>query len=259
VIFTGLFALRRQPLLVLLISAVLFVAACSNNGRDTPLIFAAASLAEVLTETAELYEEQTGSSVEFSFGGSTALANQVARLNAPADGVVLAGQQPVELLIESGLVEASAVTNVAANSLVVATAGSDSLENLSGLLANESRIAIADPNLAPAGQYAKEALQSVAVWESLQSRLVPLLDVRSALAALKTGSVNFAIVYATDAQTEPDLNIALAVDPTLHLPVIYPAAPVTAASEAESAARFFEFLQTPVAQQVFLRHGFSQP
>lgn len=251
-------SLRWRPLSLLFSALTLLsvASACASSDGDKPLIFAAASLADVLAETADLYELQTGSSVEFSFGGSNTLVNQIVKSGAPADGVVLAGRQPMDLLIEAGRVEASGVVTVAVNSLVVAAAVSGQLEGLEALAGGEFRVAIADPDLAPAGQYAKEALQAANAWDGLQGRLIPTLDVRPALAALSTGSVDYAIVYATDALAEPGVTVALAIDPALHGPVTYPAAAITGSPGAETAARFFDFLRTDVAQQIFARHGF---
>ena len=217
---------------------------------------AAASLADALGEAAEVHKQQTGLSVSFSFGGSTALANQIVRLGAPADGVVLAGRQPVDLLISAERTDASSVKIVAANSLVVVATQAVELRGLAALADGDSRVAIADPDLAPAGQYAREALQSANSWDALQGHLIPTLDVRSALAALSTGSVDFAIVYATDALTEPGLSVVLAIDAALHQPVVYPATSISGSPGEEAADRFFEFLQTPDAQQIFARLGF---
>ena len=79
--------IRRAVQIVLTVLSVMFIASCGgNSGDDVPLIFAAASLSNVLTESAEVYERDTGRQVEFSFGGSLTLANQIAKLDAPADG-----------------------------------------------------------------------------------------------------------------------------------------------------------------------------
>jgi molybdate transport system substrate-binding protein len=233
------------------------VSACGIRSEDKPLIFAAASLSDVLTEASELYEQQTGSSVMFSFGGSTALANQIVKPRAPADGVVFAGRQPMDLLVDAERADGSTVKIVAMNSLVVTATKPVQLAGLVALADGESRVAIADPSLAPAGQYAREALQSANAWDGVQGRLVPTLNVRSALAALSTGSVDFAIVYATDALTEPGLSVVLTIDPALHKPVVYPAAAIPGSKNAAAAERFFKFLQTPAVQQIFVRLGFS--
>ena len=85
--------IRRAVQCVLMLACVTVFASCGGNSSDdgVPLIFAAASLSDVLTESAEVYERETGKRVEFSFGGSITLANQIVKLGAPADGVLFAG------------------------------------------------------------------------------------------------------------------------------------------------------------------------
>lgn len=243
---------------LLLLITLAAAAACDTRNEDTPLIFAAASLSDVLIDVQKLYEQESGSSVAFNFGGSIAMANQIARLNSPADGVIMAGQAPMDILIEAGMVNAANVTPLASNFLVVMAEGDAQLASLADIADDESIIAIADPDLAPAGQYAREALQTAGIWEEIQDKVVPTLDVRAALAALGNGSVDFAIVYATDALTEPELNVVLSIDSALHQPVSYPAAPVTDAPGADAAGLFFEFLEWPDAKQVFDQYGFTK-
>lgn len=231
-------------------------AACGSQKNDVPLIFAAASLADVLTEAADAFENETGNRVEFNFGGSTALANQIARLDAPADGVILAGQGPIDLLVGREVLEGSNVVVVARNSLVVVSADDQVLNSLTELATSGGRVAIADPELAPAGQYAKEALISANIWDMLEEQIIPTLDVRAAVAAVSSRSVDFAIVYATDALSENDLSVVLEIDEALHSPVIYPAAPLPGDAASPTSA-FLQFLLTPVGQEIFRNHGFS--
>ncbi len=229
--------------------------ACGSDD-DPPLIFAAASLADALNEAAEAYETETGLSVEFNFGGSTALATQIARLDAPADGVILAGNRPVQLLVDEGLVVDGNVSVVARNSLVVVSSDASVLDALGELATDGATVAIADPALAPAGQYAREALESVNAWDVLEGQIIPTLDVRAALAAAMSGSSDYAIVYATDALTEPGLSVALEVDTALHRPVVYPAAALSGSSRSGAVEQFLEFLAGSEGQRIMQSHGF---
>lgn len=248
----------RTVLLMIAVSVALAISlACGNQKDDAPLIFAAASLADVLTEAAEAYKDETGSVVEFNFGGSTALANQVARLNAPADGVILAGESPIDLLIERGVIEGADAVVIARNSLVVVSADERVLISLNELALSDFRVAIADPELAPAGQYAREALISAAVWDEISSQVIPTLDVRAALAAASSRSVDFAIVYATDALTETNLDVVLDVDSNLHQPVSYPAAAISDSSQFEATNDFLNFLVGSTGVKVLQGHGFT--
>jgi molybdate transport system substrate-binding protein len=66
-------------------------------------------------------------------------------------------------------------------------------------LLSTARVAVADPSHVPAGRYSKAALECLGLWDKLSSRIIPTSDVRAALAAATTGSVDASIVYATDA------------------------------------------------------------
>ncbi len=242
--------------LVATLTSVLSIIGCARSDDQTPLIFAAASLADVLTEASEEYERQTGEEVDFNFGGSTSLANQIARLEAPADAVIMAGQGPISRLTDTEAVATSDVAIIARNSLVVVSQGNAPLDSLSELATTGSRIAIADPSFAPAGQYAREALISANAWVQVESEVVPTLDVRAALAAVSSGSVEFAIVYSTDALTETSLDVVLEIDRALHQSVIYPAAVVSSSNKTSSAQSFIDFLLSAEGQRIFASHGF---
>ena len=86
-----------------------------------------------------------------------------------------------------------------------------------------TRVAIADPKLAPAGEYSKIALQNNSVWEFLEPKLVLAADVRAALTYISSGNVEIGMVYATDAISKPDLRIMqIPIDsyPKIEYPII---------------------------------------
>lgn len=241
------------------IAAIPLAIALSCGGDASPLVFAAASLSDALTEIADSYREETGREVRFSFGGSKALAVQIADLGAPADAVIFAGESPIEVLERAGVVGPDARTNILANSLVVASRG----EKVSGIadLAAPSAglVAMADPALAPAGEYAVAALDRAGVLEELDGRTVRTLDVRAALAAVSSGNAQFAIAYRTDVLAVDGVEIAFEVPPSFHPPIVYPAAVIAGSAAGSEAGRFIEYLQTEQAWEVFERHGFRRP
>ena len=234
-----------------------FAIFCGNDA--SPLVFAAASMSDALTEVAESYRKETGREVRFSFGGSRALAVQIADLGAPADAVVFAGESPIEVLERAGVIEPGARTDILANSLVVASRG----ERLSGFadLAAPSAglVAIADPALAPAGEYAVAALERAGVLEDLEGRTVRTIDVRAALAAVSSGNAQFAIAYRTDVQAVEGVDIAFEIPASYHPPIGYPAAVIADSDAGSEAGRFIEYLRTEQAGAIFQRHGFRRP
>ncbi|MCH8816553.1 MAG: molybdate ABC transporter substrate-binding protein [Chloroflexi bacterium] len=234
------------------------VVGCGGGGEnDSILVAAAASLTDALVEAGEAFESRTGIEVAFSFGGSNALARQV-ELGAPADAVIFAGAAPMDRLEASGHIDAGTRSNLLRNRLVlIGDKGAAPLAALRDLASTRGRIALADPALAPAGLYAKQALETSGLWDGLQSRVIPTLDVRAAVGAVDTGSVAFGLVYATDAANASGVVVVFEVPETLHDPIVYPAAVVNEADGAVAAQMFLEFLLSDDGRAVLERHGFA--
>ena len=242
-----------------ILAILLASAACARDDSEPVLVFAAASVEEPLTELAKLYEEKTGVAIDLSFGGSNALARQIAA-GAPADVLFSAGVAPVSLLAAQNLARPDE-NALLGNELVVATRpDSGPMNGLDALLNDDvTRVAIVDPELGPAGRYAREALESAGLWDALQPKLVFAQDVRAALAYVESGSADAGIVYRTDAETASDLTIAYAVPSDTHSPISYLGVAIRDAANSEAAADFLRFLESEEATEAFRDAGFSSP
>jgi molybdate transport system substrate-binding protein len=115
-------------------------------------------------------------------------------------------------------------------------------------LLQAARIAIANPEAVPAGVYAKQWLQQRGLWKTLESKIIPTENVRGALAAVRAGNADSAIVYATDARA----GWVITDSP----PIVYPAAVLRGAENVAGARRFLQFLQSRDAGAIFRRYGF---
>ncbi len=233
------------------------MAGCSSRADDSEiLVFAAASLVDALKEIEREFEAQSDTSVAFSYGGSQTLAQQIAG-GAPADLFIAAGEFPIEFLDEKELLDQDAV-NLLSNKLVVVTRAEnvliDSMEQLTEDMVE--RVAIADPNLAPAGRYARESLTRLGLWDEIQKKLVTGVNVRATLAYVESGNVDVALVYQTDAAVAGDLQVLDIMPPESHSPIVYPAAVVQRSEYKANAREFLEFLRSQTAKLVFLKHGF---
>jgi molybdate transport system substrate-binding protein len=251
--------------IALLMAIAMLAVSCGGDGdnlgktdRGVPLIFAAASLADVLGEAASLYEAETGKRVDFSFGGSIALANQIALFGAPADGVFFVGEVPAEVIADAGLVPASGYPNIFSNSLVViGPSDAARLGSLGDIASKEVRFAIADPLLAPAGVYARQALETIGIWDEISGRAILMLDVRAAMAAVESGNVRFGIVYKTDAVTSDDISVVYEIEDG-HSPISYMAIPLEGASNKDGAAEFLQYIVfEQEARNLFELAGFT--
>ena len=128
----------------------------------------------------------------------------------------------------------------------------DDLKNVNGT------IAIGDPESVPAGQYAKEALVNLGLWNDTESKMSLGTDVTAVLNQVAQGSADCGIVYSTDAKSNDDVKVVCeAPDNALKTPVIYPVAITKDPDHPEAAKAFLDFLQTKEAKDVFVDYGFT--
>ena len=132
---------------------------CAKPESQRIMIFSAASLVDVLQETAPIFESQTGTKIIFNFAGSQTLAGEISN-GAPADIFISAGQGPAGFLVDRGHINEKNIVELVENVLVVATSDRGQYANFNDInqLLDMRRIAIADPDLAPAGEYARDEM-----------------------------------------------------------------------------------------------------
>ncbi len=229
--------------------AWLLLAACS--GEQPMTVAAASSLREVLPELVTLHSERTGEPVRVTYGGSGALAAQV-RAGAPVGVVVFAGQAPLDGLVGDGLIQGTPEV-VATNTLVLVGADNAIRVGFSDLH-QLSHIAIADPDVAPVGAYARQVLQHYGHWDEIAAKAVAVPDVAASLALVRRGEVQAAVVYGTDARLAPELFV-WEEDPLVdeQVPV------VVAAGVPAGPSTFVQTLTSEAGRSVWTSHGFAVP
>lgn len=241
----------------LFIAALAFLtASCSPEQDRGPVVLAAASLQEALTAAAAQWEAEGNFSPTISFAGSATVARQLAE-GAPADIVITADRRWIDWLDERGALRGDVVA-LAGNSLVViAPIDGGGPATLQALAANPAagRLAIGEPDAVPAGQFAREALAAMGLWDDLSDRLVPGDSVRASLALVERGEVPLGIVYASDARASDAVRIVQEITPSVHAPIIYYGS-MAATSDNTQAGGFLAFLQSPAGSAAFQANGF---
>ncbi|MEM9534637.1 MAG: molybdate ABC transporter substrate-binding protein [Cyanobacteria bacterium P01_E01_bin.45] len=266
VTFNSLFTTRRW---LLIAAASTVLAACgSTSPSATLLVSVAASLQDVMQElepNAREYLQQLGYgpvSLTFNFGGSGTLQRQIVQ-GAPTDVFVSAAERQMDALQAANLVLETSRRTVARNrlALVIPTAATDvELGTFQDLITDRVRtVAIAQPDIVPAGQYARETLEHLGLWEPLTDKLVFGRDVRQVLSYVDTGNVDAGVVFITDATLSDRARVVEIANPSWHAPIRYPAAAIAASQHSELAQAFVEFLTTQTALAVFKSYGFRAP
>lgn len=229
--------------------------------REPLIIFAAASLTDVLQQAGPLYTKQSKVPVKFSFAASSALARQI-ESGARADAFLSADQEWMDYLQERKLIKVDTRNDLLGNRLAL-IAPKDSNVTLSltrgapllKALGANGRLSTGDPDSVPVGKYAKTALDNLNLWSAIAPRLVRADNVRVALMYVARGEAPLGIVYATDAAVEPQVRIVALFPEPSHAPITYPIAATTSASPATDS--FLEFLRGDAARAIFTKAGFS--
>jgi molybdate transport system substrate-binding protein len=236
--------------------AVMLALAIPTPARaDEILVYAAASLTDVLEEIGQAWQAATGHKVLLNLGASSDLGRQL-RAGAPADVFFSADREQMDLVERAGLVRAAERVELLSNTLVVVVPASSARPpRAAGDLLALERLALADPEAVPAGVYARRWLQSLGLWEKLRDRVVPTLNVRAALAAVAAENAGAAIVYRTDSGMSRGVRVAFEVPAEQGPPIVYVVSPLAGATKP-AAREFVLHLQSSSARAAFEKFGF---
>jgi molybdate transport system substrate-binding protein len=229
--------------------------------RKGPVIFAAASMKSALDAIALAWTVKTGRPPAISYASSGILAKQIEQ-GAPADVFVSADTQWVDYLDKAKLLKPGTRRDLLSNQLVL-IAPADATETLKIKMhfdlagaTGDGKIAVCTIDSCPGGIYAKQALQTLGVWEAVEPKLAQADNIRSALALVARGEAKFGIVYATDAKAEPLVKVIDVFPSQTHPPIIYPVA-VIADSKNPDAEAFLAFMTSQAAAKILVDQGFT--
>jgi len=225
------------------------------------IVSAAASLTNAFQTVKPAFEAaHPGTRVALNFAASGALLQQINQ-GAPVDVFAAADQETMDRAEQKGLLQEGTRVDFARNVLVlVVPKGSESAISTASDLGRVAvdRVAVGDPGYVPAGRYAKQALESLQLWEVLQPKLILANSVRQVLDYVGRGEVTAGFVYGTDAKLRGD-KVRAVQTMTGHAPIRYPVAAVRASAHPDLAGQFVAFLQTAESQSILARFGFQTP
>jgi molybdate transport system substrate-binding protein len=243
---------------VLLVGAL--IAACQDREPVTPVrVAAAADLAKAFTELARDFQRETGLRVALTFGSSGLLAKQL-REGAPFDMYAAASSEFVDAVVRAGVCDGATRSRYGLGRLVLWTdAPSDSVAAPASLSSLASprfrRIAIAQPEHAPYGRAAREALMRAGVWETVEPRIVYTENVLQAFQLAQTHNVEAALVafsVVADAPAEHARMIA----GTMHAPIEQELVACSRGRQPEGGRNFAAYVHAAHGRSVMSRFGF---
>lgn len=231
----------------------------STAATATITVAAAADLRLAFEELGKAFEARSDTKVTFSFGSSGQLAQQI-RNGAPFDLFASANVELVDDVIAAGKADRSTKSTYAFGRIVVYTPEPNGPTTLDALATPDvERVAIPNPEHAPYGVAAEEALRTAGVYERVAPKLVLGENVSDTLRLATSGNADAAIVALSLVITSPDGGWSL-VDPALHRP-LEQALVVTATdpARADLARQFAAFVGSPAGREVMNRYGFVLP
>lgn len=237
----------------------------ASAAAQAPAIAAAANIKHALTEIAEAFHRDTGHSLRIAYGSSGTLAQQIEN-GAPFQLFLSADELGVDRLASSALTRDRGALYAIGRLVLFVPRGSPlkpdaSLADLGAALSDGrlKRFAIANPDHAPYGRAARQALERSRVWDAIRPRLVLGENVSQAMQFAAAGDTQGGIVPLALAK-EPvieRLGTAALLPEAMHDPLrqrmvlLKPAGPV--------AVQFYAYVQGPAARDILLRHGYALP
>jgi molybdate transport system substrate-binding protein len=244
----------------LLVLALVAAGACSKPAHKVR-VAAAADLAKAFTELAAEFQTRTGIALELEFGSSGLLAKQIEQ-GAPVSLFAAANREYVDQAVKSGHCDGATAHPYARGRLVVWTpAGVAKPEKLSDLAdARFHKIAIANPEHAPYGRAAKQALEKAGVWAQVQDRIVLGENIQATMLYARDHNADAAIV-ALSLAVVTDGGASLPIDPTMHAPLDQAMVVCSGGGgdDARAAQRFAAFISSREGREVMTRYGFLLP
>lgn len=257
--------LRRREMVGALVAAGLVPGPARAQRERPPPIAAAADLQAAMPEIVSAFRRQTGRDVRVTYGSSGNFAQQILR-GAPFQMFLSADESFVERVAAAGrTLDGGRLYAIGRIGLFQPrgspVAADAELRDLSAAVRDGRvrRFAIANPDHAPYGRAAREALLKAGIWEAIQPRLVFGENAAQATQFAMSGSTQGGIIplaLALTPQVRAAGSFAL-LDESWHLPLRQRM--VLLAGAGPTARAFFAHMESPAARAVLRRYGFLLP
>ena len=256
----------RLAFLAAFLLTLVFATACkdrsstsSTTSSDEITVAAASDLTLAFEEVGRAFESTSKTKVVFVFGSTGMLTRQIEN-GAPIDLFAAANVSYIKELDQKGLILPGS-SEIYARGRITLWMPADTnlrLESIKDLARPEvTRIAIANPDHAPYGLAARQALESAGIWEAVKPKLVFGDNIRQTLQYAETGNVEVAIV-ALSLSVQSRGRWAL-IPEELHQPIDQGLGIIKTTKKEQAAGAFAGFLTGPEGRAILKKYGFTFP
>lgn len=251
----------RYWLTAVLISAAI-ASACSSKSPvfdQSIRVAAAADLSHAFTELAKEFRTKTDITVDIEYEASGTLAHMIER-GAPFALFAAADRGFIDQVVKAGKCDGASVRTYARGRLVVWTpSGVPPPTSLADLTHERfKQIAIANPDRAPYGRAAKQALETAGIWRQVEDRIRLGENVSTTMTLARQGEAQVALV-ALSLAAVTDGGASLPIDPSMHAPLDQAMVVCGQGADADAAKQFAEFVGSQDGSEVMTRYGFMLP
>lgn len=248
----------RFVLCAMLTLASLLTAARAR--AETARIAVASNFGDVARLLAQRYGQQSGHRIQVSTASTGKLYAQISH-GAPFDVLLSADTATPRRLAGEGLAIDASSYDYARGRLVLWSREPGRVRDGEALLRAGSfnKLAIANPELAPYGAAAREALQHLGRWEALQPKLVLGENVGQAMQFVFTGNAEVGLLprsLVLEARKKTR-GASWLVPQAWHQPIVQRAVQLSRARDNAAASGFLRYLRTDAARALIRAHGYD--
>ncbi|WP_267383269.1 molybdate ABC transporter substrate-binding protein [Cyanobacterium sp. uoEpiScrs1] len=239
--------------------------ACTNfnlykkQKKITLTVSAASSLQDAMKDILVLYQQENPNvNINYNFGSSGSLQQQIEQ-GAPTDIFISAAPKQMNNLQKKELLLIETRQNLLKNRvvLIVPKRVGDGMTFNNLNKADLRKISLGDPASVPAGQYGKEVLISIGLYEKVDHKLIFAKNTRQIVLYVETGNVDAGLVYKTDVIVSEKVRIVDMAPENYHSPIIYPISVIKRSKHPKEAKEFTAFLFSRKAKDIFKDCGFG--
>ena len=255
---------KRKHLRIFVAALAPFFAAGASAQQSVVRVAAAADLKFAMAELAKKFRQDTGTTVDVTYGSSGNFFSQIQN-GAPFDLFFSADVDYPRKLAAAGAAEQATLHEYAIGRIVIwvpPDAKPDVARDTWKVLLDSAvqKVAIANPQHAPYGRAAVEAMRKANVYESAKPKLVYGENISQAAQFVQSGSAQAGII-ALSLAVSPGMRAGKywVIPREMHAPIEQAAIVLSAAKNKDGARAFLEFVQGADARQILVTFGFQLP
>jgi molybdate transport system substrate-binding protein len=231
------------------------LAVAGSAAEDSLLVYCGAGLIESMEEIADLFEEEEGVGVDYTFGGAAQLLTQI-ELYQTGDLYMPGARSYIDSAIEKGFVDETVNVVYHVPCIIAPKGNPTGVESLEDLAEPGLRVALGDPEGPAIGKVSKKMLEGLGIWEDVNENVVALsATVNELLVYISIGQADAAIVW--EDLYNPDEMDKVDISKEMNDVKVIPIGTLVFSENKEIAEKFMNFVASDEGKAVFSEHGFT--